>query len=171
MGLQQIEKVMDIKRNNPGNIRKAKSFVWQGEQPGTEVGQFVTFATLQDGYRAMIKLLSTYVTKKYNTLSKIINRWAPASDNNTPAAYIKFVSEKTGIAPGEVVTGAQLPAIAYAMSFVEHGIKEDDGTLQAAVSKAKDMLKGIIDTVEKNPAKAGVTVLTVAVLIYFIFKK
>ena len=49
------------------------------------------------GCRAALKLLRTYYEKhKCCTISKIIRRWAPETENNVQA-YIKNVSRMTGI--------------------------------------------------------------------------
>src|SRR5215203_5673098 len=84
--------LMIIKGNNPGNIRKNPKSKWQGEIPGP--GDFVTFDSLVNGYRAQIKLLSNYVKAGHDTINKIVTRWAPPSDNNPTEDYVKFVSLK-----------------------------------------------------------------------------
>lgn len=51
------------------------------------------------GIRALARTLITYhVQHKMETISQIIGRWAPISENDT-AAYIKAVSDETGFAP------------------------------------------------------------------------
>ena len=164
---------MIIKRNNPGNIRKAASFTWQGELPGISAGDLVTFDTLQNGYRAQLKLLNTYVKNGHNTLTKIIERYAPASDNNPTAQYIgaggvNFVESGTSINRDTVIHADDydtLSKIAYQMSLFEHGVSNDDGTLQAALNKAKQLLTGIVDIAKNNPG----TVMTAAFAVLIIY--
>ena len=90
----------NVRNNNPGNIRKSKD-AWQGKT-GND-GAFVTFDTPQNGVRALTKLLYNY-QKKYNlnTITGIITRWAPPSENDT-ASYIALVASKTGIGADEEI--------------------------------------------------------------------
>lgn len=119
----------DIKRNNPLNIRHSGSFNWVGEDTTIPAGSFASFDTLDNGIRAAIQNLHTYVTKDgANTIKSIIARWAPPSDNNDDVAYEKVVMEQlTPLYPGltsdTVLTGnySQLALIAWAMSAMEQG--------------------------------------------------
>jgi len=165
---------MQIARNNPGNIRKNAAFVWQGELPGVIAPNFVQFDTLVNGFRAQIKLLNNYIKAGNNNLSKIINRWAPPSDNNPTNAYINYVAGKTGINQYETISVNDfdtLGRIAFAMAHFEHGIKTDDGTMSETIEKAKNILRGIVDVattaVKNNPLAM---IVGIALLIY-IFKK
>lgn len=79
---------------NYGNICKG-STSWVGEIPGTD-SRFCTFSEPLYGYRALCFLLLNYLKKNYDTLEKIIQRYAPSSENNTKN-YIDFVSTLTGI--------------------------------------------------------------------------
>lgn len=82
--------------NNPFNIRYNAANNWQGQTGKTERG-FVKFDTLSNGLRAGLKLLNTYVNgHNLNTVSKIINRYAPPSDNNPTENYIKYVENAVG---------------------------------------------------------------------------
>ncbi len=86
--------------NNPGNIRITESY-WIGEITGSDAS-FKTFESMAWGYRAMIVLLYGYIDKGYNTISKIINRWAPGIENNT-TAYINHVVALTGIGQDTII--------------------------------------------------------------------
>lgn len=84
-----------IRNANPGNIRHSRT-LWQGEaaqQPDTD---FVTFAAPEFGIRAMAKILRTYQTNGLNTVRKIISRWAPPNENDTPA-YVASVAQAVGV--------------------------------------------------------------------------
>jgi hypothetical protein len=160
-----------IPRNNPGNIRKVASITWQGEQPGTAVGDFITFDTLVNGYRAMIKDFQTKINRGVDTLAKIITVWAPPSENDT-AAYITVVSDNTGINKDAKLLASDVDTlgnIAYNMSFVEHGIQNDDGTLMAALKQAKNVILNIVDAVT-NAAKSNplTTLALVGLGLYFL---
>lgn len=76
---------------NPGNIRFSESNEWLG-QIGKYKG-FVCFASCAYGVRALIILLKNYISKGFDTPSKIINRFAPSSENDTDS-YISFIHQK-----------------------------------------------------------------------------
>lgn len=93
-----------IRNNNPGNIRHSKS-KWQGLAPLQTDTQFCTFISVEYGIRALMKLLQTYSTYqgkpgigcgKIDTVEEIIERWAPAADNNHTENYISRVCKETG---------------------------------------------------------------------------
>ena len=112
-----------IKRNNPGNIVKSKN-KWIGEIEGDQ-SRFASFDSLPYGFRAMIKLIQVYINRGSNTMKKIINIYAPPSENPT-GNYIEFVSKKTGIDPNEPILKndySKLANIALAMATFEHGLK------------------------------------------------
>lgn len=93
-----------IRNNNPGNIRHSKS-KWQGLAPLQTDTQFCTFISVEYGIRALMKLLQTYSKYqgklgigcgKIDTVEEIIERWAPAADNNHTENYISRVCKETG---------------------------------------------------------------------------
>ncbi|HDS5448912.1 hypothetical protein [Klebsiella pneumoniae] len=83
-----------LRNNNPGNI-EAGSNPWEG-QTGSD-GRFATFATPEHGIRALGKNLLSYQRQGYDTVSEIVNRWAPASDGNNTDAYIKALCSALGV--------------------------------------------------------------------------
>lgn len=84
-----------IKNNNPGNIRKSGS-VWQGKIIPSSDPDFEEFDNAIDGIRALAKIILKYY-KSYglSTITGIISRYAPGSENDT-AAYIADVALRTG---------------------------------------------------------------------------
>jgi hypothetical protein len=71
-----------LRNNNPGNIRSGNGFA--------------EYATPQAGLNALGKNLVAYQDKHgINTVSGIVNRWAPPSENNT-GSYVADVSKQTG---------------------------------------------------------------------------
>ena len=79
------------------------------------------------GYRAAFVILHTYLTEGCNTIEKIINRWAPPSENNTEK-YIANVEKWSGVPKDKVLTasnGADYIMIVNAMSVVENGKNAD----------------------------------------------
>jgi len=110
------------RNNNPTNIRK-NEFTYPGEIVPSTDKSFKQFKSREYGYRAALALLkNSYIPKGYNTITKIITRWAPAKDNNNTAAYISDVCQLTGLTPGEVISSKeQLIKIVYAMAICENG--------------------------------------------------
>lgn len=80
--------------NNPGNLRSAAGV--------NTVDGFANFQSQQDGYAAMAALLGSYPEKHHaDTLTSIINTYAPAKDGNNDAAYIADVSKWIGFKPDQ----------------------------------------------------------------------
>ena len=69
----------------------------------------------------MRRLLTNYIARGYNTISKIINRYAPAADRNQPVKYISFITQKTGINPDRILKPEDLEKIIPAMVKMETG--------------------------------------------------
>jgi len=77
--------------NNPGNLRPV----------GASQG-FQSFATPEDGLSAIDKNLLAYHKHGINSISGVINRWAPPSENNTNA-YISDVSKRLSVHPDQQI--------------------------------------------------------------------
>ena len=95
---------------------------------------------IRAGFYLLRKYMSGYngLTEKFNTIEKIIKRWAPASENNTQA-YIQAVSKWTGIPSRQRLAFSQknyMVAIVDAMIKVECGQSVD----RAIIESAYDML-------------------------------
>ncbi|MDZ3795275.1 hypothetical protein PRL05_18030 [Klebsiella sp. SG01] len=87
-----------VRNNNPGNI-EAGSNSWDG-QAGSD-GRFAKFVTPEHGIRALGKNLLSYQRQGYDTVSEIVNRWAPASDGNNTEAYIAALCKKLNVSPND----------------------------------------------------------------------
>lgn len=112
------------KNNNPGNIRPDGK-TWIGEKPVSTDKGFKQFVSMPYGYRAMFVNLKGYLANGFNTIEKIISRWAPPTDNNDTKAYIAAVSKKTGKNPTDQITFQDttvLRGIVKAISEQESGI-------------------------------------------------
>lgn len=81
--------VRGLRNNNPFNIKKSYQS-WLGKIHGQDP-TFETFKNLRFGVRAGLKLLITYISRGYDSPEKIIERFAPTSENNTPN-YIYFIT-------------------------------------------------------------------------------
>ena len=127
-----------IRNNNPLNIRKVPGTHWKGELPsiqgGDGGGSFVRFESMEWGIRAAFCILETY-RRKYKAVcvEDIINRWAPPSENET-RKYIETVCRLTGFGGKERLEESQLPALVYAMAFVECGAPISKETISKAYS-------------------------------------
>ena len=114
-----------LRNCNPGNIRQSRSN-FKGEVRPSRDSAFKQFESMAYGYRAMFVLLNSY-HKRYGltTIREMISRWAPPSENVTEG-YIRFVSERTGIAADVEVDSRSerdMVPIVAAMSEIENGAK------------------------------------------------
>ena len=114
-----------LRNCNPGNIRQSRSN-FKGEVRPSRDSAFKQFESMAYGYRAMFVLLNSY-HKRYGltTIREMISRWAPPSENFTEG-YIRFVSERTGIAADVEVDSRSerdMVPIVAAMSEIENGAK------------------------------------------------
>lgn len=81
-----------IRNNNPFNIKNT-SDNWKGSLPKSEKKdkKFVEFYNIDFGIRAGVILLKNYLSMGYDTVDKIISRYAPPNENYTKN-YITYVS-------------------------------------------------------------------------------
>ena len=116
-----------IRNNNPLNIRKGNN--WLGERTPQVDRAFEEFQTIEYGLRAAFKLMRNYITgfsgrsAKYNTIRKLVRRWAPPSENATQN-YIDFVCKHVEKDHNEVICFTDRKLIidvCRAMAFVECG--------------------------------------------------
>jgi hypothetical protein len=79
-----------LRNNNPGNIRY-NGIEWKGLATPPSDGSFCIFTAPRYGIRALATILRTY-KRKYSicSVSGIINRFAPSTENDT-ASYIRSV--------------------------------------------------------------------------------
>ena len=114
-----------LRNNNPLNIRH-NADVFQGETKGNDTS-FKTFETMPYGYRAAFVTLAIYLSRGWNTVVKIISRWAPPIENDTEK-YIANVEKWSGVPRSKELTaadGADYIMIVSAMSAVENGVTAD----------------------------------------------
>jgi hypothetical protein len=86
-----------IRNNNPGNIEKGAS--WKGLAPVQTDERFATFVSPEYGIRAIVVTLLTYHRSRkaadgspIDTLREVVQRWAPAFENNVDA-YVGHLDE------------------------------------------------------------------------------
>ncbi|AKJ74114.1 endolysin [Salmonella phage 35] len=99
------QKPRGIRNNNPGNIEWGSP--WQGLIPRSEAtdSRFAQFKDPASGIRAIAVTLTTYYDKrkandgsKIDSVREVIERWAPAVENNV-SAYAKQVAAVLAVDP------------------------------------------------------------------------
>ncbi|HCM9390538.1 TPA: hypothetical protein ACG0NW_002040 [Enterobacter roggenkampii] len=130
-----------IRNNNPGNLEYSKTNPWIG-QIGDD-GRFAKFETPEHGIRALGRNLLSYQRQGIDTVSDIINRWAPPSDNNNTDAYIKAVCAQLGVTADQQLDASNpdtLKALCAAIIQHENGSQPySDQQLATGVSAAIDL--------------------------------
>lgn len=131
-------KVRGVRNCNPLNIERGTK--WKGLRPEQTDNRFCQFVSMQYGWRAGLVILRNYIKgnnaarKPFDTIEKIINRWAPPKENNT-SSYIKAVCEDVGIDMRTRIKWedrAAICAIVKAMARVECNVIFDIEPIYAA---------------------------------------
>ncbi|EPJ2735105.1 hypothetical protein QK313_00300 [Klebsiella michiganensis] len=112
-----------IRNNNPGNLEASSSNPWVG-QTGSD-GRFAKFETPEHGIRALGRNLISYQRQGIDTIGEIINRWAPPSDNNDTAAYIKAVCAQLGVTANQPLDASNPDTLQALCAAI---IKHENGT-------------------------------------------
>ncbi|EMX0849499.1 hypothetical protein AAF302_000706 [Pluralibacter gergoviae] len=112
-----------IRNNNPGNLEASSSNPWVG-QTGSD-GRFAKFETPEHGIRALGRNLLSYQRQGIDTVSDIINRWAPPSDNNDTAAYIRAVCAQLGVTANQPLDASNPDTLQALCAAI---IKHENGT-------------------------------------------
>lgn len=158
------------KQNNLGNLR-GEGINWRGKT-GFENG-FSVFATKAHGVRAIFADLNAKIKKGVNTISKIMEMYAPRSENNTEK-YIQFVAQKTGIARGAVLNFSMLDKIVRAIILYEIGYNIGlDELLQAKnmyLSSVSNVSRETLDPKKKNNFDLIIFAIVICVIIAYYFK-
>jgi hypothetical protein len=167
-----------IRNNNPGNI-KDDGTSWQG-LAGSD-GTFDIFADMSWGVRALAKDLTSKIGEGANTITLILNKYAPATDSNNVPAYINSVSTDTGIDANQVITAdpATLALLVRAIANHENGDDISDQYLSDAdIAAGVSMASGITSIVqavpvyfEANPIEAIAITAGVGWILYTILRK
>ena len=156
-----------IRNCNPLNIRYNSRNNWQGKYPKeynndraaqSATGgspEFEQFHFMWQGFLAAFKLIgNTYIYRyRLNTLSAIIERWAPTTDGNDPKGYLQKVCAWTGVGGQEPLSNhdPRLKNIVMAMAVVEcgHEIKHYKADLDQAFEEYKPMKLNLYNETRK----------------------
>lgn len=84
----------NLKNNNPLNIRYSPRISDYPGQTGTNKG-YLTFVTLELGFRAGIELLCYYQRRGYDTIRKIIEQWITGTEKEIDA-FIEYICHDFG---------------------------------------------------------------------------
>ncbi len=124
--LQGDKQPLSVRNNNPGNLKWDGKSQWKG-MTGVDPKGFVQFLSPEMGSRAAgINLGNQQKLHGINTLSGLITKYAPKSDNNDTAAYVQTVAQKTGLDPNAPLN-LQDPAVQAKILPVMFGV-ESGGT-------------------------------------------
>jgi len=114
-----------VRNANPGNIREDPNdrTKWLGERAGDNDPAFEEFDDPVYGLRALMKILLKY-RRDYglSTVAKIIDRWAPPSENAT-SEYAAAVARRLGVGVDTplALTREHLITVARAIVIHENG--------------------------------------------------
>jgi hypothetical protein len=152
-----------LRNNNPGNIRPGDN--WRGMIG--QNGGFVVFENIGWGIRAIGKDLITKYNNGYNTIAKIITRYAPPSENNT-ANYISLVSGYTGISPNTTLNMdlTTLRLLIRAIMNVECGISYSRMITDAEINEGIQLI-GNSDIAAVAMTGTGALVLAFAAWLFY----
>jgi len=112
-----------IRNNNPGNLESGP-FTKALGAIGSD-GRFATFKTMADGIAAHERLIQNYRKDGFDTIKKIISKYAPSSENDT-VGYYKSVAKEVGIDPNAKITDDKMPALLAAMRKRESGYRGEN---------------------------------------------
>jgi hypothetical protein len=144
---------LGLRNNNPGNLRPGDN--WQGMIG--ENGGFIQFQDISWGIRALGIDLSTKIRNGYNTIEKIISRYAPPTENDTQA-YINAVVDFTGLSATRVLTAdvTTLRRLIRAIMNVEIGTSYSAMITDADINEGLAKISGSII----NTGTVGFTIAT-----------
>lgn len=136
--------------NNPGNLR---SF---GDAPtaerfrdGKSIGKFAMFDSADEGLQAMAGLLTGkgYAGAGRDTITSILNRYAPGKENNTQS-YISDVSARTGFDPNAHLNLNDVSVLSKLMAAMIHHEQGKDPFSMSMITSAAN--KRLVSQSEGN---------------------
>lgn len=134
-GLKNVSR--GIRNNNPLNLRKGVKFAYMVENPNDK--EFMTFGKSWQGIRAAVLDITNDIAKGKNTLTKLINEFAPPVENDTNN-YINIVSRNTGINKDTLLNQKDFN---FMINLVKAKIEVENGTKNAKLITNEDIYEGI----------------------------
>lgn len=104
------------RNNNPGNIEYGP-FARSMGAIGTD-GRFAVFPDMQTGTQALAALMGSYQRRGFNTIDKIVGRYAPAHENNT-GAYGNFLAGQLGVGRDQTLGSEHMNKLVGGISLYE----------------------------------------------------
>lgn len=153
-------KSLAVRNNNPLNIRYGVPY--EGVT-GEDSKGFCVFESPVWGFRAAFRNYITKFDRGVDTIAKLINEWAPPSENDT-AAYIKAVCSSSGYGADEKIplkTWDCAKKICYAQAVVESGQSFESVWTQTQMSEGA-FRAGIVDAPAPLAKKVGSTIASSA---------
>jgi hypothetical protein len=141
-----------IRNNNPGNLEYgpfAKALGATGSD-----GRFATFPTMAAGVAAHERLLQNYMRDGFDTVTKIVSKYAPPSENDT-AGYIKSVANELGIDANAKVPADKTRALLSAMEKRESGYR-GEGVSPRLQPQGDDYAASAVQLYAQNPNAAPI---------------
>jgi hypothetical protein len=125
--MRTSEQPRGVRNNNPGNLR-----TW-GNAPRSD--GYAVFPTMEAGLSAAVQNLVAQQTKHgLNTISGIITKWAPPSENNT-ASYISDLSKRTGFAADQPLNLKDPKVVAPLISGIVRHEGNASGVTEEMISR------------------------------------
>lgn len=141
-----------IKNCNPGNIRKSKD-KWQGLAERQADPAFFVFTAPVWGIRAIARILINYQDDHdLDTPKKIVDRWAPSTENNS-AAYCDDVCRRSGWKPDSKI---DMQSYADCRKMVEAIIHHENGKQPYSEMEIDEGLR-LAGVVKPVPASTAVS--------------
>ena len=118
-----------FRNNNPGNLRHSPKNKWNGlADPPADKDGYCRFKTAVYGLRAIVVLLLVYQDRHgLNTPLSIIERWAPATENN-PRRYAAYVAKKMKVGMTEEIDTHKYVFMRPLLEAIVDYENEGDGT-------------------------------------------
>ncbi|WCE31114.1 structural protein [Vibrio sp. SCSIO 43137] len=143
LALKGSTMVRGIRNNNPGNIED-NGTPWRG-RVGND-GRFIIFDHATNGIRAMARTLFTYRNKYqglsgiggqgFDTIHEVINRWAPAVENDTEA-YIAHAEKALNLDRYTRIPMERYPELIKTIIKHENGVQPySDEVIHAGIQAA-----------------------------------
>lgn len=144
-----------VRNNNPGNLKASPFTKKLPGYKGTDSGGFAVFDSPESGSNAQLALLKNYRSRGFDTVRKIISRWAPPSDNNDTSAYIDTVAKQLGVNPDDTLAPNMLPRLQSAISRVEGGPGNPSSGQQPQSAQGTQGAPDVVYSSVGNPGKSA----------------
>lgn len=137
-----------LRDNNPGDLQQPSGTSWAGTV-GMD-GPFVIFPDTTWGLRALAKDLINNINEGYDTITSLITKFAPPSENDTDS-YIAAVSADTTIDPDDQLGTDQDTISSLMRAIVNHEVGDADSQQyvpDADIATGYTMATGVTSAVQ-----------------------